>query len=473
METLSVTVVGLGKLGAPLAVCFASRGLQVYGVDADPQTLAALRNGQAPVYEPGLQALLDEHRQRMTFTADVATAVEDSQATFVLVSTPSNAAGHFSLEQVLSAARAIGAALAKKRDYHLVVIASTVSPGAIENHILPELERASGKQCGKDFGLCHSPEFVALGAVVQGYLRPDFALIGQFDERSGDLLEAIYRRYFPQPTPCVRTNLVSAELAKLALNTFLTVKISFANVLAEVCERTPGADAAQISAAIGHDRRIGPAYLKGALSYGGPCFPRDVAALSAACHQAGVSARLPETVQAINDARHRQVLALVERQLAARQDLLCRPACVAVLGLAFKPDTDVTIASPSLELARSLQAAGHPLLVHDPVARVQGMEGIQPARAEDAIAAADVIVIATPWEEYRRLPVACWQNKVLVDCWRHLRREALPASLTYIPLGVSSPTRILRRMDLSNRDSLCQATLSLSRAPVASSAVIS
>lgn len=473
MEHLRVAVVGLGKLGAPLAACFAARGLQVFGVDADSRKLAALQNGEAPVYEPGLQALLDEHRSRMTFTKDVAAAVEHSQATFLLVATPSDEAGHFSLEHVLPAVRAIGAALAQKSDYHLVVIASTVSPGAIEGQLLPELERASGKRCGREFGLCYSPEFVALGAAVQGFLQPDFALIGQFDERSGERLEAIFHRYFPKPTPCVRTNLVSAELAKVALNTFLTVKISFANVLAQICEQTPGADAAQVSAAIGHDRRIGPAYLRGALSYGGPCFPRDVAAFSAECQRAGVSSQLPETVKEINDARQRQVVALVERQLAARQDLLDRPACVAVLGLAFKPKTDVTVASPALAIARALQAAGYPLVVHDPVARVADMVGIQPLRAEDAIAAADVVVIATPWEEYRQLPAGCWQHKVVVDCWRHLRPAALPPSLTYIPLGVLSPAQVYHEVDSIPRSSGCQTTSSLLREQVASLAGIS
>src|SRR5688500_2094776 len=154
MDDCRVTIVGLGKLGSPLAACFASRGLAVFGVDADERKLAALRAGKAPVYEPQLQELIEEHGQRLTPTSDLAWAVQNSQATFVLVSTPSDDFGNFSLQNVLPVCRRLGAALAQKDEYHLVVIASTVSPGAIENHILPELERASGKRCGEDFGLC-------------------------------------------------------------------------------------------------------------------------------------------------------------------------------------------------------------------------------------------------------------------------------------------------------------------------------
>ena len=457
MDDCRVTVVGLGKLGSPLAACFASRGLAVFGVDADERKLAALRAGKAPVYEPQLQELIDEHSQRLTPTSDMAFAVQNSQATFVLVSTPSDDFGNFSLQNVLPVCRRLGAALAQKNEYHLVVIASTVSPGAIENHILPELERASGKRCGDDFGLCHSPEFVALGAVVSGYLQPDFALIGQFDERSGDALETIYQRYFPKPTPCVRTSLISAELAKVALNTYMTVKISFANVVAQLCERIPGADAEQVSAAIGHDRRIGPAYLKGALSYGGPCFPRDVAAFRAVCEQVGVPTLLPDALHRVNELRQQELLALVERQMAARQDVLVRPPCVAVLGLAFKPNTDVIEASPGLELARSLCAAGHSVVVHDPAAKLPAEElWLRTSTALEAVAAADVVVIATPWRDYRNLPVECWKEKIVVDCWRQLPAAELHASTTHIPLGLGSAAPHAgeepRAIDISDAD---------------------
>jgi hypothetical protein len=197
----------------------------------------------------------------------------------------------------------ISGALADRRDYHLVVIASTVPPQSNENELLPALEGSSGKMCGRDFGLCYAPEFVALGAVIERFLRPKFALIGEYDARSGDRLAEIYAGLFEVSVEIVRTNIVSAEIAKLAVNNFVAAKISFANLLARLCERVPGADVDAVTSVLQRDPRIGAGFPRGALSYGGPCLPRDVAALTRLAAALDLEASFPTAVARINGDR--------------------------------------------------------------------------------------------------------------------------------------------------------------------------
>src|SRR5439155_850689 len=208
--------------------------------------------------------------------------------------------GAFSLKYVLAAAKAVGQVLKHKTAYHLVVLTSTVMPGATGGQLLPALEEASGKRCGTDFGLCYSPEFIALGSVIRDFLNPDFCLIGESDPRSGDILEALYKRTWENNPAVARMNFVNAEIAKLAVNTYVTTKISFANMLARVCEKLPGANVDTVTAALGLDSRIGPKYLKGAVSYGGPCFPRDNLAFAALADQVGAPADIAQVTDRFN-----------------------------------------------------------------------------------------------------------------------------------------------------------------------------
>src|SRR5580704_14058342 len=272
---MNISVVGLGKLGAVLAAVMADRGHDVVGVDVNPAAVAALNEGRASVREPGLDDMIARNAGRLSATADFASAITRTEITFVVVPTPSGPDATFSLQFVLNCAEAIGRALAAKSSYHLVVISSTVMPGSTGGEVLPLIERVSGKRCGTDFGLCYNPEFIALGSVIRDMSTPDMILIGESDERAGRMLEDVYRTVCPNNPPVSRMNFVNAELTKISVNTFVTTKISYANMLAEICEQVPGADADVVSAAIGLDTRIGRKYLKGAFGYGGPCFPRD------------------------------------------------------------------------------------------------------------------------------------------------------------------------------------------------------
>lgn len=246
--------------------------------------------GIAPIYEPGLQDLLNANQELLTGTNDYENAVMNSDVTFIVVPTPTESNGDFSLHYVLEAAKNIGDVLRKKQDYHLMVLTSTVMPGAIDKELRPYLESRSGKKCGQDLGLCYNPEFIALGTVIRDFLNPDFILIGESDSHSGEILESLYKQVCENDPPIARMCIINAELTKLAVNTYVTIKITFANMLARICERLPGADVDVVTSALGLDSRIGRKYLKGSIGYGGPCFPRDNGALKTLARSIGTSA---------------------------------------------------------------------------------------------------------------------------------------------------------------------------------------
>jgi UDPglucose 6-dehydrogenase len=234
------SIIGLGKLGASMAAAIASRGFHVIGVDVSERTVEALNSGRGPVQETGLDELVDRNRERLRGTTSHRDAVLNSDISFVIVPTPSDNRGAFSLQYATFAFRELGKALREKRDYHLIVLTSTVLPGATRFGLLPVLERESGKKCGPDFGLCYSPEFIALGSVIRDFLSPDFNLIGEFDERSGAFLEACYAQVMLNNAPARRMSIENAELTKIAVNTYVTTKVTFANMLADICEHLPG-----------------------------------------------------------------------------------------------------------------------------------------------------------------------------------------------------------------------------------------
>jgi UDPglucose 6-dehydrogenase len=435
----AVSVVGLGKLGACLAAAIASKGHEVVGVDLDPEVVEAVNAGRAPVPEPGLDALIAASRPRLRATADLGEAVLASDLTFIAVPTPSEESGAFSLRHVRDAVAGIGRALRRKEGYHLVVLTSTVLPGASDAEVVPLLEAESGRRVGRDFGYCYSPEFIALGSVIRDFLHPDFVLIGEGDERAGDALQAFYESVLERQSPFARMSCANAELTKLAVNTYVTMKISFANTMAELCERLPGGDVDAVTGAIGLDSRIGRRYLSGALPYGGPCFPHDNRALAHLASGLGVAPLLAEATDAVNREQARRLLELLEARL--------RPgATVAVLGLAYKPGTQVVDEAPGLLLAQELALRGYRAVLHDPLANgaARALLGEAVAYAgspADAIAAADAVVIANPDPSFAALRAADFparKDPVLVlDCWRLLRDElSTSARVRYVGVGL-------------------------------------
>jgi UDPglucose 6-dehydrogenase len=436
---MKLSIIGLGKLGAPMAAVMAHKGNSVVGVDINSGYVLALQQGHAPVNEPGLEQMVQANRERLTATMDFEKAILETEATFIIVPTPSDPDGTFSMRYVLDAAEKIGGALRKKKEWHLVVLSSTVMPGSTGGKLLPVLEAHSGKKCGEDFGLCYNPEFIALGSVIRDMLNPDMILIGESDGRSGELLEALYTRVCESNPRIQRMNYVNAELTKLSVNTFVTTKISYANMLAQVCETLPGADVDVVTLALGCDSRIGKKYLKGALGYGGPCFPRDNVAFSALARANGVPALLAEATDQMN---RRQVPRLAELILSR----LPEGGTVGILGLSYKPDTDVVEESQGLALAKRLLSAGVHVVVYDPMAmenakRVLIGSATFARTPQQCASQADVLAITTPWPEFRSIsPEDLKQDKpvALIDCWRLMQEHVFGRVCDYLTLGAGA-----------------------------------
>jgi UDPglucose 6-dehydrogenase len=433
---MQVSVVGLGKLGVPMAACLAARGLDVIGIDNDPAKVRAINEGHAPVHEPGLMELLAQARGRLSAGMAIEDTVRDTEATFIAVATPSGPDGGFSLRHVEPVSGAIGRGLAMRRGYHVVCLTSTVMPGMTGGSVREILERESGKRCGEDFGLCYSPEFIALGSVIRDFLNPDMVLIGESDRKAGDFLEAIYRRVCENKPAVARMSFINAEIAKLAVNSYLTTKISFANLLARISEQSAGADVDVIAGALGLDSRIGPKYLRGAVSYGGPCFPRDNQAMSALARLLGVPHDLPETIDRFNRS---QVLWLADK-VASRA-----AGAVGILGLTYKPGTNVVEEAAGFLLAGELARRGFEVSTYDPGFAASPSatlpDGVRlSSTAKDCIQRSDLIVLATPWPEFTQIPLADWARpgpaRTVIDCWRALGHLRHSPSVAYLGLGL-------------------------------------
>lgn len=434
------SIIGLGKLGASMAAAIASRGYHVIGVDINQKVVDLVNAGRAPVQETNLEELIAANKGRIRATLSHREAILNSDVSFVIVPTPSDERGAFMLQYAVWAFREIGRALAEKDGYHNVVLTSTVLPGSTRYGLLPILERESGKTCGQDFGLCYSPEFIALGSVIHDFLNPDFTLIGEFDERSGSQLEACYGQIMENDPPCQRMSIENAELTKIAVNTFVTTKITFANMLADLCERIPGGDVDVVTHALGLDRRIGPSYLTGSLAYGGPCFPRDNVALSFIARAVGTSAAIAETTDHVNRSLPKKI---VERL----RPLIRHGATIAVLGLAYKPYSHVVEESPGIYLAQSLSNAGARVVAYDPLANEMaraelGDQAVILTSVADCLEQADAVLITTPDPAFRTLTAADFtQSKsmvTVVDFWRILDdRLANRPNIRYIPVGRS------------------------------------
>jgi UDPglucose 6-dehydrogenase len=431
----TVSVIGLGKLGAPFCACVASRGFQIIGVDNDPEKVLRINNGGAPVQEPGLAQLLKRHAHRISATSDIFRAVLLSDATFIIVPTPSKKTGDFSLRHIIKVCNEIGRAIAEKK-YHLIVVTSTVSPGSMDKIIKPCLEKISGKRCGVDFGLCYNPEFIALGRVIKDFLNPDFVLIGESDKFSGCALEKFYRRVCNNNPPVEHMNFINAELTKIAINTFITTKITYANMLARVCERLPGADVDIVTAAMGRDTRIGGKYLKGAIAYGGPCFPRDNIAFLFLTRKLKTKAELVESTSRMNRRCILHLSSIVVKELSCG-------GSVGILGLSYKPNTCVIDESPGIRLASHLLKMGINVIVHDPLAienarSVLSGPVIFAVTIHEVFKKANVIAIMTPWEKYLKITgkdLPKFKKCTIIDCWRILDRKNMPENIKLISLG--------------------------------------
>ena len=440
---MKVVVAGLGKLGLPMAAVFAQSGHDVVGVDPMQPVVDALNEGRVLIDEPGLPEMIAANSERITATTSYAEAIPGAEITFIIVPTPSGDDGAFINDYVVDALREIGQVLRENPQPHLVAVTSTVMPGATSAVLAPAFEQALGRSLGDGVALCYSPEFIALGSVVRDLQNPDFVLIGADDKAAGRRLADFYLGIGGgRDVPVQVMNWVNAELAKISVNSFVTMKITYANMLASICEGLPGGDVDEVTRAIGLDSRIGPRYLKGGPPFGGPCFPRDNRALGVAAEAVGAPWDLAAATDRMNDG-------LAERIAEMVTTATNEGDTVAVLGLAYKDNTPVVEESAGAKVAGALAVQGRRVIVHDPIADASHspfLSGLAYTQLEDvasAVGDAAAIVIVGDDPAYDTLPsLPMVDGVVVVDCWRRLVDATWPLSATYLAIGRTRPGSI-------------------------------
>jgi UDPglucose 6-dehydrogenase len=411
----SISVFGLGKLGACIAATYAQRGFDVVGIDTDPEKVKRINAGLAPVEEPLLAETVAAAGKRLRASTEARDAVA-TELSFFIPPSPSLPDGSFSNEYLLRAMQSAAQAMRDAgKKHHLFVCSSTTTPGAMDSVLIPMLEKETGWTCGKDFGVCYNPEFIALGNVVNGLLEPDMVLIGESDPQSGAALEDVYKRYNRNKPHIARMSIISAELTKISVNSYITMKISFTNQLRMIAEKLPKADIHTILDAIGTDSRIGKKYLRAGLSFGGPCFPRDNRLLAYTARRLGLEAPMAEASDKVNE--------LTKEKLLETVNAATKPGdTVAVMGLAYKPDTWLVEESAGLYLAQNLKRHGRHVLVHDFAAKPSNspslfeFEVLENPEALQNRAQVKVAVLCCPWPQYSALKVH--PNTRLLAFWK-------------------------------------------------------
>lgn len=421
---MKICMIGAGYVGLVSAACFSDFGWTVNCVDNDPNRLAALKAGQSPIYEPGLEALMERNVKagRLVFTDDLKTSVANADVVFLAVGTPMRRGdGYADLSYVFSAVEETAQYL---DGFTVITTKSTVPVGTSR-----EIERRlKAKRPDADVAVCSNPEFLREGSAIQDFTHPDRVLVGTDDPRARDVMERLYKPLALRGSPVMFVERESAELAKYAANAFLALKISFINEIADVCEAV-GADVQEVASAIGRDRRIGDKFLHPGPGYGGSCFPKDVSALVRTAREARAPVSIIEQVERVN---HERKLAMAVRIEAAAGGSV-RGKTVAILGVTFKPNTDDMRDAPSLLIVPMLQERGATVRACDPQGRKQA-EPMLPGvtwceSADEAATGADVLVIVTEWNEYRALNLEAIKSRMSGSTIVDLRNVLDPAAV--------------------------------------------
>lgn len=444
MKKPKISIVGTGYVGLCTAVGFASKDYSVIAVDNDAQKIAKISKGIPPFHEPRLSELLIkglENGNIKCLNNQTEQAVLETDLTFITVGTPSKSDGSIDLQYIESAARDIGRALQQKSSYHVTVVKSTVIPGTTQNVVKPVLEKESKRKCGEDFGLCMNPEFLRQGSAFEDTINADRLVIGQVDSKSGDALENFYKGfYIKNQPPTIRTNLATAELIKYASNSLLATKISFINTIANICEKIPGADVKTVATAMGLDKRIGPLFLDAGLGYGGSCFPKDVKALIACSKSLGYYPQVLESIENVNKIQPLRAVTMCEDLIGDLKDKQ-----IAILGLAFKPDTDDMREARIIPIIHQLLEKKAVVVTYDPVAIPVAknifIDKIQySTSAIECLKNSDCCIVATEWPEFKKLkPEDFIQNMrqpALVDGRRIYDPEEFSSRLKFAAIGL-------------------------------------
>jgi UDPglucose 6-dehydrogenase len=429
-EREPIGVIGTGYVGLVTAAGFAELGSEVWCIDIDAEKIENLKNGKIPIWEPGLEDMVAKHKGRLHFSTNLADALEHARLLFVAVGTPPTYSGDADLSAVESVVEAMPAS-----DHHALVMKSTVPVGTGAN-----IKRKFAETGKEGFRYVSCPEFLKEGSALADFLQPDRVVIGDDGDWAGD---AVAELYSPLDAPQVRTDIPSAEMVKLAANAFLATKISFINEIANVCEVT-GADVTEVARGIGLDDRIGPKFLQAGIGFGGSCFPKDVSALKQLAGNSGYHFQLLASVLEVNDLQKRKVIQKLQKHVGT---LVGKK--IALLGLAFKPNTDDMREASSLVLSARLQSDGAVVSAYDPVAEKEARELIRgvifAADPLECVRDADAVVLVTEWQEFKELDwrevASAMRGRLVVDGRNALDPETVRgAGLDYE--GIGRPSRV-------------------------------
>lgn len=436
---MRVTMIGTGYVGLVSGVCFADFGHDVICVDKDPKKIDVLNTGGVPIYEPGLAELVAKNvrASHLNFTVDTKSAVENADAVFIAVGTPSRRGdGHADLSYVYAAAKEIAGYLS---GYTVIVTKSTVPVGTGDEVEAIICKTRPDLKPGVDFDVVSNPEFLREGAAISDFKRPDRVVVGTDSEAARTVMRSLYRPLFINETPMVFTSRRTSELIKYAGNAFLAMKITFINEMAELCEKV-GANVQEVSRGIGLDGRIGKKFLHAGPGYGGSCFPKDTLAVVRTAQEAGAPLKIIEAVVAVNDERKAKMADKVIEGLGGN----AKGKTVAVLGLAFKPNTDDMRESPAIAIINKLSESGANIRAYDPEAMAEAKHQLPDItyckNTYDCIDGADALVIITEWDQFRALDFdrvkSLMNAPVLVDLRNIYNPERMAAQgFTYISVG--------------------------------------
>lgn len=432
---MRVTMIGTGYVGLVSGACFADFGHVVTCVDKDASKIERLNRGEIPIFEPGLESLVEKNvrEERLSFTTDPSEAIASADAVFIAVGTPSRRGdGHADLQYVYAAAEEIAGLM---DGFTVVVNKSTVPVGTGDE--VEAIIRKTNPQA--DFAVASNPEFLREGAAIKDFMIPDRVVVGVEDERAKEVMNELYRPLFLNETPILFTERRTSELIKYAANAFLAVKITFINEIADLCEKV-GANVQEVSRGIGLDGRIGRKFLNAGPGYGGSCFPKDTLALTKTANDYGSPVRIIDTVVEVNAARKKKMAEKIIASAGGSVD----GKTIAVLGLAFKPNTDDMRDAPSLDIIPALTAAGAKVKAYDPESMHEAKE-LMPDIAYtgtpwDAIEGADVLVIITEWHQFRALDMKRVKEAMAGDVVVDLRNIYDPEDMgrrgfTYASIG--------------------------------------
>jgi len=402
---MKISIIGTGYVGAVTGTCLAELGHQIVFVGREKKKLDLINSGKSPIYEPGLDQLLEKNLTRITTTIDLTDAIRKTELTFICVGTPSNDDGSINLNQIRDVSHTIGKSLASDDKYHTIIVKSTVLPGTSETLVIPILEKESGKNAFVDFGICSNPEFLKEGTAIQDFFHTDRVVIGVNDPKTKEVLEKLYQ---PLNAPIFATTIRTSEMIKYASNAFLATKISFANEIGNLCKKM-GIDSYEVFRGVGLDARINPHFFRSGIGFGGSCFPKDVKALIAHARTLGIEPQILTAVMGTNEDQPAKMIDLLKRHL----DIAGKT--IGVLGLAFKPDSDDIRESRAVPIIQALLKERAKIIAFDPVATEHFRHlfpDISYAETAKDVLDADAVLIVTEWKEFEDLD---YRNKTVID----------------------------------------------------------